>query len=570
MDEIQISTPIVWKDVETARILIGKVLASKSYTRSTMETILSKAWNLQSGFEMHNIPLEAFSVENDVAISGHVREVLIAEDPRYNGRYLRNFLRARIMLDLRKPLAYGFWLLKPDGRKIWIALKYEKLQTFCYNCRKVGHDNRVCQSVKLMSNFKMNEPRYGAWITMTVCRNWEETLTVLNSEEAEASYVKRKKDAATKEGKAEDQQKSSVEPPRGRRIFSLSMCHCNSGEGSGTRKEERSKPLARGKMVESMEVIDPQSMLSRDNSMAMVLYSEQEIKSVIDGLCNLGLKRTAEESWDSGKPKRRKASKESAGPLMNISNYASNLRRTKSKSRRGGRKKNPTREEGDLVVDDSDDRSMEENSMYDFVFKARSGKRKEMTADDHHVLLIDLCFCDFKSPRAFRFEATWVQHADFLEVVKEGWTDGMGLAENRILGLVSRLEACKEKLMRWSRNAFPNFRRLIDQLKQQLNRCNSGILTEQLVAEAEEVTRKLEEAWSQEEMQRNKILKLKDERGIWLEEREEINTAFDAFYRKLFYLVGARPMEQALAYVSKVVTEEDNNSLMISVTSLEI
>ncbi|KAI9072249.1 hypothetical protein K1719_045798 [Acacia pycnantha] len=182
---------------------------------------------------------------------------------------------------------------------------------------------------------------------------------------------------------------------------------------------------------------------------------------------------------------------------------------------------------------------------------------------DHHLLLIDLFFCEFKAPRYFRFETSWALHEDFLEVVREGWADEMGPTENKVAGLVLRLKAYKEKLVRWSKSVFPNFQMLIDQLKQWLDRYNSGFLTEQTVTEAEELTRQLEEAWSQEELywwqkswiswlncgdmntkffhnsviqrrQRNKVLRLKDEKGIW------------------------------------VVTEEDNNRLMMPITNLEI
>ncbi|KAI9119593.1 hypothetical protein K1719_009469 [Acacia pycnantha] len=176
---------------------------------------------------------------------------------------------------------------------------------------------------------------------------------------------------------------------------------------------------------------------------------------------------------------------------------------------------------------------------------------------DHHILVVDCCFCELKTPRPFRFEAVWVQHVDFLRVVKEGWANVEGIVDTKVQDLVRRLEACKEKLLR-----------------------------------------QLEEAWSQEEMywwqksriswlecvdqntkffhssviqrrQRNKILRLKDERGIWLEEMEEINNAFNAFYQN-FFSVGPQPMEQTLGYVNSVVTNADNSSLMKPITSLEI
>ncbi|KAI9122603.1 hypothetical protein K1719_006443 [Acacia pycnantha] len=84
MEEVQIPSPLVWKEAKTKRTLIGKVLMNKSYTRSTMEAILRKAWNLQSDFELHNIPLEALCEENAITIGGYVGEVMLVEDPHYN------------------------------------------------------------------------------------------------------------------------------------------------------------------------------------------------------------------------------------------------------------------------------------------------------------------------------------------------------------------------------------------------------------------------------------------------------------------------------------------------------
>ncbi|KAI9083627.1 hypothetical protein K1719_034569 [Acacia pycnantha] len=126
--------------------------------------------------------------------------------------------------------------------------------------------------------------------------------------------------------------------------------------------------------------------------------------------------------------------------------------------------------------------------------------------------VVDYCFCDFRAPKPFHFEAVWTYHTDFLKIVKEGWADVEGIPENSVQDLVRRLLACKQKLMSWSKSAFPNFRKSIDQLKRKIECCNSGILTEQSVMEIEALTRQLEEAWYHEEMywwKRSRILWLK-------------------------------------------------------------
>ncbi|KAI9109134.1 hypothetical protein K1719_019757 [Acacia pycnantha] len=232
--------------------------------------------------QLHNIPLKALCLENAITIGRHVGEVLIVEDPYYNDRYLRNFLRVRIMLDLKKSLAYGFWLPRPDGRSIWIAVKYEKLQTFCYNCGKIGHDNRVCQTVKLMSCFKENEPRYGAWIATTTCQSWEETLSVLTTEEAESAYVSRKKEETLgrkKEGTRSTHQKNEAEEED---IFSINVIHPTvGGQYKGLRDEWTSGKMrtAESSLPVDQEVLD-------DKCDALLINSQERRSGGLDGRDN--------------------------------------------------------------------------------------------------------------------------------------------------------------------------------------------------------------------------------------------------------------------------------------------
>ncbi|KAI9106909.1 hypothetical protein K1719_022437 [Acacia pycnantha] len=270
MEDPKISAPLIWKKDGVERIIVGKILSTRMYTRATLVSILQKAWNLQSGFDVleiegnafifkfekdeeynrilrgrpwsingcllsllerskyksceefdfsrcliwiqiHNVPLEALCLENAVMVGGYVGEVVLAEDPHYNNRYLRNFLRARVLIDLRKPLAYGFWLPKPDGGKTWISIRYEKLPNFCYNCGKLGHDNRNCKIERLMSVAKTSEPRFGPWLTTNACRSWEEVVSIISKDWVEAGYVRKKQEEAVCRGRSEGEQRAESE-----------------------------------------------------------------------------------------------------------------------------------------------------------------------------------------------------------------------------------------------------------------------------------------------------------------------------------------------------------------------
>lgn len=61
----------------------------------------------------------------------------------------RSFLRVRVKIEISKPLPKGFWLRKSTeaGHDLWISYKYEKLSDFCYDCGRLGHDNRSCKFV---------------------------------------------------------------------------------------------------------------------------------------------------------------------------------------------------------------------------------------------------------------------------------------------------------------------------------------------------------------------------------------------------------------------------------------
>ncbi|KAI9084511.1 hypothetical protein K1719_033499 [Acacia pycnantha] len=184
-------------------------------------------------------------------------------------------------------------------------------------------------------------------------------------------------------------------------------------------------------------------------------------------------------------------------------------------------------------------------------------------------------------------------------IVHVGWNEVDGVVEDRVLDLVRRLQACQKKLVLWSKSEFPNFRKAIDQLKIKLGRCYSGGMSAARLEEAEEIVKQIEEAWRNEETywwqrsrvswlncgdrntkffhntviqrrQRNKILRLKDDSGRWMEDSEEINKAFSGFYSELFQTSGGRSLDQALSYVSQVVNENDNIQLMEQVSNQEI
>ncbi|KAI9111245.1 hypothetical protein K1719_017856 [Acacia pycnantha] len=177
-----------------------------------------------------------------------------------------------------------------------------------------------------------------------------------------------------------------------------------------------------------------------------------------------------------------------------------------------------------------------------------------------------------KGVKPFRFEANWAQHEDYLQIVHEGWRWVDEVNDENVLELIRRLDACRERLISWSKKAFPNFKKIISYLRRSLSNCYRGYMSVEKLTEAEELVGQIEDVWRKEEVYwwqrsrlswlsygdrntklfhsmviqrrlRNKVLRLKGENGIWLEERSDINEAFSDFYVNLFKSEGAWPLE---------------------------
>ncbi|KAK4260870.1 hypothetical protein QN277_003933 [Acacia crassicarpa] len=487
MEEPVISDPLIWRDEKTEKVLIGKILSSKSYTRATIVRILQKAWNLQSGFEVtevtgnafmfsfseeeeynrilrgrpwsingfmlnlmerpkyklceefdfsrcpiwiqiHNVPMEAMCLENAIRIGGYVGEVVLAENPHHNDRFVRNFMRVRVILDLRKVLASGFWMNKPNGGKIWIAIKFEKLQNFCYNCGKIGHDYRVCRLEKLMSVVCSSEPRFGAWSTTNQCRTLDNLIVVVKDSWCEAAYFKKKNEESAVRRRIEREQKtvedaldeeddlfiikldSSLrkgvprEPKPQETTSSTSEVREDGGVSQiaaqpGSVKNDNMRGVDCDMHKSSPEIISIAKNTApnvanhqcvgevTENLLAIVPYSEGPLKEVINGFRGLGLKRSAGEDLKIPNTKRRRLRDE--GPkceINEISVYAENLRKTKARlKRQGKRKARGNKENIPMKLLDSEEMMDVPVSLntedQGFVFRAKGGRQMAMKAE---------------------------------------------------------------------------------------------------------------------------------------------------------------------------------------------
>lgn len=202
--------------------LIGKLMSSKSVNRSTMRNMLIRGWNVKDfkitemenniflfSFEkesdrsrilrnrpwtvtgillviqewssllpisevkwnfcpywiqFHGVPPGGLSGKNARTIGERIGDVLEVEDPIRNGKICRDFMRARVLVDISKPLLCGVWIPRPNMEKVWISFRYEKLHVFCYKCGIVSHDFRDCKERRAMLFDDPGKPKFGGWL----------------------------------------------------------------------------------------------------------------------------------------------------------------------------------------------------------------------------------------------------------------------------------------------------------------------------------------------------------------------------------------------------------------------
>ena len=91
----------------------------------------------------------------------------------------------------------------------------------------------------------------------------------------------------------------------------------------------------------------------------------------------------------------------------------------------------------------------------------------EPIGSDHHMLLVNCCYNKKRGAKLFRFETLWTAHPDYCAVVRRSWreeTDNFSKMEQFLICLSN----CRKTLSQWSKKEFPNNRKKIASLKDQL------------------------------------------------------------------------------------------------------
>lgn len=78
--------------------------------------------------------------------------VIEIEDPWVNGKLIRTFVHAIVVINILNPLSTGCWVPRQNLLRIWVWIKYERLQDLCFNCGIMGHEQKNCKKEKVVSS----------------------------------------------------------------------------------------------------------------------------------------------------------------------------------------------------------------------------------------------------------------------------------------------------------------------------------------------------------------------------------------------------------------------------------
>ncbi|XP_028121690.1 uncharacterized protein LOC114318912 [Camellia sinensis] len=216
---------------------------------------------------------------------------------------------------------------------------------------------------------------------------------------------------------------------------------------------------------------------------------------------------------------------------------------------------------------------------------------------DHSPLLLSCCVPLKKVPRIFKFETMWTTSPACEDVIRSKW-DGQHFG-SPMFQLVSKLKSYKEGLKAWSKATFGNNQSQILNLKSQLISLQSHPFSEDNALLQRQLKVDLEEALSREEMylhqrsrirwlsyghrnsqffhasmiqrrQRNQLLRLQNEAGVWLHTEHEINQHLLGYFSNLFHSVGQRNVEEVLSMVTPVILKSMNHLLVRPLSDQEV
>ena len=198
----------------------------------------------------------------------------------------------------------------------------------------------------------------------------------------------------------------------------------------------------------------------------------------------------------------------------------------------------------------------------------------------------------------FKYEMYLEDHEDCHRVIDEGWNVEQ-FDEDPWGNLLSRFQSCKRTLTKWDKEQFKNAARELSKLKRRLAQLLNTIDFEVNYVEVNELKEKIKKLWDHEEKywgqrsrlkwikwgdrntkffhastiqrrDRNRIQRLKNSNGEWVEGQEEVTRVILEHFQEVYNSTPIQGIEDCVAGLPKLVTVEMNAELSKPVSDAEI
>ena len=139
----------------------------------------SKFSHVSFWVQLHNLPLRRMTEEAAEAIGrsiGEVEKVANSDD----GRGGENCMRVRVRMEITSPLCRGRLVKLEEGKRCWVAFRYERLPNFCYWCGCLDHGEKDCDvGLQQRKSGSMEEHQFGAWLRASSDRPPRKTVVMV-------------------------------------------------------------------------------------------------------------------------------------------------------------------------------------------------------------------------------------------------------------------------------------------------------------------------------------------------------------------------------------------------------
>lgn len=216
---------------------------------------------------------------------------------------------------------------------------------------------------------------------------------------------------------------------------------------------------------------------------------------------------------------------------------------------------------------------------------------------DHSPIVLHCEGRGTKRKKSFVYEHFWDEHPDCVNTVASAWN--MPMSNTGSAGFVEKIEKVRNGLQSWSRRTFRRADKRIAHLRNEISRLQNARHSPEVVQSLSTYKREIDDLWKHEELfwkvrsrvkwrnhgdrnsrffhtstiQRrmsNRIGRIKDDSGEWIENDDDILNCFVDFYKNLFSSRAVPDRQMFLDVIPNLVTERMNEILLSPVSEAEV